>query len=236
MQHDMNIANGAGATVRSDLNNALEALATNNSGSSAPSTTFANMWWFDEANNILKQRSADNTSWINVASKSGTNWVPYRNGVLLGDAATLTKDTDGTLAANSDSNAPTQKAVKTYVDGSQKTNVGSFTYDVSLVTDLTVSGIGFTPKRVTFYANIDTTQSQSQGFADASGNGCMYYAFGDSSDVRRSDTTKCILIYTSPSAVAKASLASFNSDGFVLARSKSGAPTGTLTVNYMAEG
>jgi hypothetical protein len=45
---------------------------------------------------------------------SAANKVPVFTG--SGTAALLTKDTDGTLAADSDSNIPTQKAVKTYVD------------------------------------------------------------------------------------------------------------------------
>jgi hypothetical protein len=40
----------------------------------------------------------------------------HRTSLGLGTVATLTSDTDGTLAANSDSNVATQKAVKTYVD------------------------------------------------------------------------------------------------------------------------
>ena len=40
-QHDYNIANQTGANFRADLNNALNAIATNNSGDHEPSTTFA---------------------------------------------------------------------------------------------------------------------------------------------------------------------------------------------------
>lgn len=39
-----------------------------------------------------------------------------RTNLGLGDVATLAKDTDGTLAANSDTKVATQKATKTYVD------------------------------------------------------------------------------------------------------------------------
>lgn len=39
-----------------------------------------------------------------------------RTNLGLGDVATLDKDTDGTLAANSDTKVATQKATKTYVD------------------------------------------------------------------------------------------------------------------------
>lgn len=81
-QHDYNIANGPGATVRADINNAYSAVATNNSAATGPATTFANMWWFDSSTNILKIRDNANTAWVNVASKSGTTWTPYWQGVL----------------------------------------------------------------------------------------------------------------------------------------------------------
>ena len=40
VQNDMVIDNGTGAAVRADLNLALQALANNSSGGSAPSTTY----------------------------------------------------------------------------------------------------------------------------------------------------------------------------------------------------
>ena len=115
-QHDYDIANAPGATVRADINNVLDAIATNNSAGTAPSSTFANQWWMDTSTNLLKQRDNANTAWITIASKSGTTWIPYRAGTAIGTGATLTTDTDGTMAANSDSNVATQKAVKTFGD------------------------------------------------------------------------------------------------------------------------
>lgn len=116
-QHDYNIANAPGATVRSDINNALTAIANNNSGATEPAALFANMWWFDTSTNLLKQRDNANSAWITTAIRSGTNWIPYRNGTAIGTAALLTTDTDTSLTANSDSNTATQKAVKSYADG-----------------------------------------------------------------------------------------------------------------------
>jgi hypothetical protein len=71
-QHDYSIANDTGANVRADLNNLAAAAATNNAGSSAPSTTYAHMWWADETNGVLKQRNAANTNWIIRAPLAAT--------------------------------------------------------------------------------------------------------------------------------------------------------------------
>lgn len=67
-QHDYDIANQSGLLFRQDLNNALGAIVTNNSGSSEPTTTFPFMFWVDTsgANPILKQRNAANNAWITV--------------------------------------------------------------------------------------------------------------------------------------------------------------------------
>ena len=66
-QHDFTIANQTASSARSDINNGLQALATNNSGASAPSTTYANMWWYDTGSNLLKIRNEGDSAWINVA-------------------------------------------------------------------------------------------------------------------------------------------------------------------------
>jgi len=94
--HDYVIENQPGAAFRSDLNNVLSAIVTNNSSASEPTTMYANMWWYDTSTSLLKRRNNANNAWI----------------VMGLEAA----DTDGTLAANSDSKVPTQKATKTYAD------------------------------------------------------------------------------------------------------------------------
>lgn len=66
-QHDFTIANQTASSARSDINNGLQALVSNNSGASAPSTTYANMWWYDTGSNLLKIRNEGDSAWINVA-------------------------------------------------------------------------------------------------------------------------------------------------------------------------
>ena len=65
-QNDYTIANQSASNARADINNALQALASCSSGSSAPSTTYANMLWYDTNTNILKMRSEADDAWISL--------------------------------------------------------------------------------------------------------------------------------------------------------------------------
>lgn len=66
-QHDFNIANQTAPNARTDINNALTALASLSSGSTAPATTVANMLWYDTGTNILKMRAEADDAWIPIS-------------------------------------------------------------------------------------------------------------------------------------------------------------------------
>jgi len=66
--HDYVIANGTGAAVRTDLNSALQAILTNNSGNSAPATTAAGMFWWDSDDSKLYVRNSADSAWILVTT------------------------------------------------------------------------------------------------------------------------------------------------------------------------
>jgi hypothetical protein len=62
--HDYVIDNQTAPNFRADLNQALQAIVSNNSSTSAPSTTYANMIWYDTTNNILYMRTEADDGWI----------------------------------------------------------------------------------------------------------------------------------------------------------------------------
>ncbi len=62
--HDYVIDNQSAPAFRSDLNGALQAIVTQNSSATAPATTYADMFWYDSANNQLKKRNEANSAWI----------------------------------------------------------------------------------------------------------------------------------------------------------------------------
>ncbi|KAI3591664.1 Phage tail fiber protein [Cupriavidus sp. U2] len=65
-QHDMDVANQAGAAFRADLNAALQAIASQQSGSTQPPATFAYQLWADTSAGVLRMRNAANNAWITV--------------------------------------------------------------------------------------------------------------------------------------------------------------------------
>lgn len=71
--HDYVIDNQTSASARSDINNVLQAILTNNSSATAPTTTDANMFWYDTANNVLKMRNEADSAWIIVGYLNQTN-------------------------------------------------------------------------------------------------------------------------------------------------------------------
>lgn len=71
--HDYVIDNQTAPNFRADLNNALSAIVTQNSSATAPATTYANMIWYDTANNQLKKRNEANSGWITLGTIDETS-------------------------------------------------------------------------------------------------------------------------------------------------------------------
>ena len=70
--HDYVLDNASGANFRSDLNNALAAIVSNNSSSSEPSTKYAYQWWADTNDGVLKIRNSANDGWVTLLQLDGT--------------------------------------------------------------------------------------------------------------------------------------------------------------------
>lgn len=86
--HDYSLANQSGAAFRGDLNNALSAIASNNSSSTDPATTFAHQWYYDTGDTTLKIRNAANSAYINVSAVGGAETANF--GLALAASPTFT--------------------------------------------------------------------------------------------------------------------------------------------------
>lgn len=110
-QHDYVIDNQTAPSFRADLNNALAAIVSTNSGASAPSPTYANMLWYDTAADILKMRNEANSAWINIGTlnQSNNTFSPFIGSLSSLPAAQLTGDVAAariTTALNATGSAP----------------------------------------------------------------------------------------------------------------------------------
>jgi hypothetical protein len=115
-QGDMNIANQGFPAFRADLNDQLEALVTNSSGATAPTTTFPHQWWLDTSTtpSTLRQRNAANDAWIVVGlfdQSTNSFVVPIAQG---GTGAATAADARTALGAAGLGDAQTFTAKQTF--------------------------------------------------------------------------------------------------------------------------
>ena len=94
-QHDLNIANQSFSAFRTDLNNALVALGSQSSGTSAPSSAVAGTMWVDTATSgVLKVKINDGTDnvelfQINIASNAITSAMSVTGTITESDPNAL---------------------------------------------------------------------------------------------------------------------------------------------------
>jgi len=86
-EHDFIIDNGTGSAVRADINNVLQAIASNNSKSGALTTNYAFQWHVDTSDGNLKIRNAANNGYVTVGPVATTNFglAPLSGATFTGD-------------------------------------------------------------------------------------------------------------------------------------------------------
>ena len=114
-QHDYVIDNASGAAVRADINLALQAILTNNSGpepntdTATVDTPIAYMLWADTSvsPNLLKIRDSSNSAWITICeiASSGTGTMTgsqsfFSNGTQALPSITFKNDPDSGMRRN----------------------------------------------------------------------------------------------------------------------------------------
>lgn len=156
-QHDYVIENQSAPAFRADLNSALAAAVSQNSGPTAPVVMFADMIWYDTANNQIKKRNEANSAWITLGTIDETLGTFTPNAQITTsqiNPTTLVTAAETIAANNNDTTIPTSAAVKSYTDTAVAgvvTNAVTFlgTATVSgFPTSFTLSGINLTAQRL----------------------------------------------------------------------------------------
>lgn len=137
------LPNQSRTSYRLAVNTVFAALASGNAGATAPPEPHEFMLWPDTSGAptvLIKQRNASNTQWLTVAVMDGAGVRPYRNGTVLGDAATRTVGTaaNNIVALEAGGMLPA-------VDGSQLTNlpIAADTARLHALSSVPMSGVSF---------------------------------------------------------------------------------------------
>lgn len=216
-QHDLSIANQGFPAFRSDLNDALQALGSMQSGTSAPSTTYANMLWYDTTNNIVKMRNEDNDAWISLFTLDQSGDLVsalYAASVTVGDgsasAPSITNDGDtntGVYFPAADKIAlATGGTQAVIVDASQNVGIGTSSplYTYANRVSMTING---TSQAVLALSNGSSTSTSAYMIWDGTNfsinnqNTSGYMAFGTNASTERMriDSSGNLLVGTTSS-------------------------------------
>tara|TARA_R100001126_G_scaffold33568_1_gene18875 strand:+ start:2227 stop:6753 length:4527 start_codon:yes stop_codon:yes gene_type:complete len=211
-QHDYILDNQSGANFRADLNNALAAVVSNNSGATQPSTMYAYEWWIDTSNNLLKLRNSGNSAWITLPiSITADNTVDINGGTVngissfsfsSGSTVTTILDEDD-FSSNSATALATQQSIKAYIDS-----------------EVTAQDLDITDGSSTIAIDLDSETLSLLGgtgvTAAASGNGVTFsigQAVGTSSNVVFNQVTAA-LVGNASTATALATARTINGTSF----------------------
>lgn len=131
--HNYIINNAIASAVRTDLNNALQAIVSVNSGSAYPATTYANMLVYRTDTHTLQKRNEANSAWITLGT--------------VGEAAS-TFDPAYTYATNADATTGTDNTkVATILRARQTVSILLGTLVTTSGTTQTLSGLDLTTFR-----------------------------------------------------------------------------------------
>jgi hypothetical protein len=174
-QHDYVIANGTGAAVRSDLNAGFAAIVSQNSGATAPSTTYAYQSWADTSAGVMKMRNGANNAWISLYELDGT-FLAGDISLSAGAAATpslfFTGDTNtGIYSPGADQiGIATGGTARITVDGSGNVNIDSNTLYVDAANNRVGLGTSSLNAQLEVNDYINASYSELVAFTGAKGS------------------------------------------------------------------
>jgi len=186
-------------------------------------------------NDFLFSTTPTNGQYITVTPSGGN--PAYRPGILTINGNTLNgaqyRPFDGT---------DTVISADTLLFGPVSTKVGSFSRDMTTAAgSQAVTGVGFKPRSVIFYANRSNTSDMSMGFTSiinaAATNfdqGVVYDRNATSSATYQNSVSYVSVIDQGSGNTHLGAIASMDSDGFTINWTKTGSPTGTLDIVYLA--
>jgi len=138
---------------------------------------------------------------------------------------------DGDLLEIVDGGTVSKKiTVENLINASSK-KMGAFTYDVSTETGaVAIAGVGFKPSAIIFMGQIDSTVNWGFGLSD----GITHGGIAKITAAIVSTNTSAIRLFIDAGNHQIGVINSFDADGFTIGWTKTGSPTGTGYIKYLA--
>lgn len=114
--------------------------------------------------------------------------------------------------------------------------IGSFTRDISTASGTQdVTGVGFQPTHVVLFMGVAADGvEQSTGFSDGTSHLSIFHNHGNTADTFTANGGSAITALESAGNLYEGDLTTLGADGFTVTWTKTGTPTGTITVYYLA--
>ena len=127
------------------------------------------------------------------------------------------------------------EAVKHTLAGLPFFKIGTFTKNTADATGTqAITGVGFKPFCVIFFVAVSSTQKVSWGMDDATTHFNLNQAVFAGADFVASSATMSITLGNAAGTSYDGYISSLDADGFTITWTKTGLPTGTATIEYMA--
>ncbi|MHB9161539.1 MAG: hypothetical protein ACYC6W_11755 [Nitrosotalea sp.] len=164
----------------------------------------------------------------NIAS----NWLNVSNGTAVNVGSAAAPSAGQVLTATTGSAATWQSA------GAVTSHMGTFQRDISAATaSVGYTGVGFKPTSISMVGlMIGTNTSNFWGMCDqgTKGNGIYQTNIPQSGLLNDLGSNSILFGQSSQNSYISGTVASYDSDGFTVTYSKTGAPAGTLIISYIA--
>jgi hypothetical protein len=178
-QHDYILDNALAAAFRTDINNALQAVVSVNSGAAYPATTYANMLVYRTDTNNLEKRNEANSAWI-VLGNVDEGLSKFNPNQTVASSALAIAGTDNVAPITSLGLRSGVSVVLSTLATTSGTNVTFSGLDLTTFRELHIAIAGVSSTAVAFLslASIQVTPALGSAGAVLRGSGIIELASG----------------------------------------------------------